>query len=74
MASRKKEVATEFAECALCGDRMTPSDEEMMFHVATRHPMELMKHPKVAPALQQMAFAAGSALANLFRGNHGQGT
>lgn len=70
MASRKKEVK-EFAECGLCGAKMAPTEEEMMFHIATAHPLELMKHPKVAPALQNMAFAAGAALANLFRGNHG---
>lgn len=66
MASRKKKVS-DFAECSICGDRVNPSDAEMMYHMANVHPLHLLQHPRVAGALYDLAYHAGAALANLFK-------
>lgn len=38
-----------------------------MLHVATCHPLELLQHPRVAPAVSQLAFQAGQFIAELLR-------
>lgn len=69
MTSRKK--IKDQATCLECGKKMPPDEAEMMLHVATEHPLLLMRHPKVAPALHKLAYDAGAAFARLFGGSHG---
>jgi hypothetical protein len=65
--ANKKTLKPNEAECNICGQRMPASDEMMYVHIVTRHPLELLAHPKFQRSAATLAFQLGARVAEMFR-------
>jgi len=56
------------AICNICGAKVPPTEESMMTHLITRHPLSMLEHKSIASPLIAGAFSFGAAVAKALKG------
>lgn len=45
-----------------------PMEAFQLYHLATRHPWEALRHPQVGPRIASAAYSAGQQLSEILKG------
>jgi len=61
------DIPAGLAECNICGERMPAEQEAMLFHLADKHPLDVLTSKSFALPLIDWAFDLGANLAGKFR-------
>ncbi len=57
--------------CGICGVEFhNPTQEELILHVVTEHPMDLLKMPKVQAMIVRAGLELGQSLGDFVKGLH----